>query len=909
MQSTMYDKLLLLPLFQGLCKEDFTSILEKVRLHFQKYTAGSRIVKQGDYCNNIIFILQGEIRAESVDHTYHYTIHETLESPQIIEPYSLFGMYPQYTASYYAHTNVNAITIDKAYILSELNKYEIFQLNYLNMLSNRAQTIYRKLKSPHASDTLDKIVNFMQLRCITPTGEKKLQIRMEDLAEQIDDTRINVSKVLNELKDGGVIRLSRRIIDIPDMETLSNYKENKKTLFMENPFLQPYTTPHGTVPFDKIELVHYEPAIREGISQEDKEINDIISNPEKPTFKNTILALEQSGKLLDQVTTVMFNLMSAETCNELDEIAEKMMPLLSEHSNNISLNEKLFERVKQVYEDRKNLKLTPEELRLLEKTYDGFVRNGANLSEEDKVTFRKISTELSSLTLRFSQNHLKETNSYELLLDSEEQLKGLPESIIEAAAHTAKEKGKNGWIITLQAPSYVPFMKYCENRELRRKLYMAYNTQCIHDNEQNNEDVVKQLVNLRMQLAQLLGFKNYADYALRKRMAENSERVYQLLDQLLEAYTPTAREEVKEIEALAQRTEGKDFQLMPWDFSYYAEKLKNEKFNLDEEALRPYFELSRVKEGVFGLATRLYGISFKENKDIPVYHPDVKAYEVYDKDGSYLAVLYTDFHPRAGKRSGAWMTSYKEQWIEANGTNSRPHVSVTMNFTKPTANKPALLTFSEVNTFLHEFGHALHGIFANTRFKSMSGTNVYWDFVELPSQIMENFTIEKDFLNTFARHYQTNESIPEELLQRIIDASNFNVAYACLRQISFGLLDMAWYTRDKVFDGDVREYEREAWKRTQLLPPVKETCMTVQFGHIMSGGYSAGYYSYKWAEVLDADAFSVFKEKGIFNQDVAQSFRDNILSKGGTEHPMTLYKRFRGQEPTIHALLKRNGIK
>ena len=543
---------------------------------------------------------------------------------------------------------------------------------------------------------------------------------------------------------------------------------------MENPFLQPYTTPHGTVPFDKIELVHYEPAIREGISQEDKEINDIISNPEKPTFKNTILALEQSGKLLDQVTTVMFNLMSAETCNELDEIAEKMMPLLSEHSNNISLNEKLFERVKQVYEERKNLKLTPEELRLLEKTYDGFVRNGTNLSEEDKVTFRKISTELSSLTLRFSQNHLKETNSYELLLDSEEQLKGLPESIIEAAAHTAKEKGKNGWIITLQAPSYVPFMKYSENRELRRKLYMAYNTQCIHDNEQNNEDVVKQLVNLRMQLAQLLGFKNYADYALRKRMAENSERVYQLLDQLLEAYTPTAREEVKEIEALAQRTEGKDFQLMPWDFSYYAEKLKNEKFNLDEEALRPYFELSRVKEGVFGLATRLYGVSFKENKDIPVYHPDVQAYEVYDKDGSYLAVLYTDFHPRAGKRSGAWMTSYKEQWIEANGTNSRPHVSVTMNFTKPTANKPALLTFSEVNTFLHEFGHALHGIFANTRFKSMSGTNVYWDFVELPSQIMENFAIEKDFLNTFARHYQTNESIPEELLQRIIDASNWN---------------------------------------------------------------------------------------------------------------------------------------
>lgn len=909
MQSTMYDKLLLLPLFQGLCKEDFTAILEKVRLHFQKYTAGSCIVKQGDYCNNIIFILQGETRAESADQTYHYTIHETLKSPQIIEPYSLFGMYPQYTASYYAHTNVNAVTIDKAYILSELNKYEIFQLNYLNMLSNRAQTIYRKLRSPHASDTLDKIVNFMLLRCITPTGEKKLQIRMEDLAEQIDDTRINVSKVLNELKNEGIIRLSRRVIEIPSMEALSHYKENKKKLFMENPFLQPYNTPHGTVPFNKIALAHYEPAIREGINQEDEEINAIVTNSEKPTFDNTILALEQSGELLERVTTVMFNLMSAETCDELEAIAEKMMPLLSEHSNNISLNEDLFKRIKAVYDERNTLELTDEERRLLEKTYDGFVRNGANLSKKDKATFRKISTELSTLTLRFSQNHLKETNNYELILNSEEQLKGLPESAIEAAAHTAKEKGKSGWVITLQAPSYVPFMKYCDDRNLRRELYMAYNTQCMHDNEQNNQEIVKQLVNLRMQLAQLLGFKDYADYALRKRMAENSDNVYRLLNQLLEAYTPTAHKEVAEVEALARKLEGDDFKLMPWDFSYYSEKLKNEKFNFDEEILRPYFELSRVKEGVFGLATRLYGISFKENKNIPVYHPDVQAYEVYDKDGSYLAVLYTDFHPRAGKRSGAWMTSYKEQWIEADGTNSRPHVSVTMNFTKPTRDKPALLTFSEVNTFLHEFGHALHGIFANTRFKSMSGTNVYWDFVELPSQIMENFAIEKDFLNTFARHYQTNGPIPEELLQRIIDASNFNVAYACLRQISFGLLDMAWYTRKETFEGDVRKYEHEAWKRTQLLPQIEDTCMTVQFGHIMSGGYSAGYYSYKWAEVLDADAFSVFKEKGIFNQTVAQSFRDNILSKGGTEHPMVLYKRFRGQEPTIDALLKRNGIR
>ena len=677
----------------------------------------------------------------------------------------------------------------------------------------------------------------------------------------------------------------------------------------QNPFLHTYHTPHQTTPFNLIQLSDYEPAIREGMRIEDEEIKAITDNPEPPTFSNTVLALERAGQLLDRVTTVLFNLMSAETCDEMEAIAEKMMPELSEHSNNISLNEKLFERIKCVYTQRESLNLTPEERRLLEKTYDGFIRNGANLSDADKETFRKLSMELSTLTLRFSQNHLKETNKYELVLTSEAELEGLPESIIEAAAHTAKEKGKEGWIITLQAPSYVPFMKYSSNRNLRKELYMAYNTQCTHRDELDNTDIVKQLVNLRMELAQLLGFTDYADYVLRKRMAENSEHVYQLLNQLLDAYTPTAHKEVAEIEALAQEMEGKDFRLMPWDFSYYAEKLKNKKFNLDEEALRPYFELSKVKEGVFGLATRLYGITFRENKDIPVYHPDVQAYEVFDKDGSYLAVLYTDFHPRAGKRSGAWMTEYKEQWIDENGNNSRPHVSVTMNFTKPTAEKPALLTFSEVTTFLHEFGHALHGMFANTHFQSMSGTNVYWDFVELPSQIMENFAVEKDFLNTFARHYQTNEPIPEELVKRIVDASNFNVAYTCLRQVSFGLLDMAWYTRRTAFDGDVKEYEKASWTRAQILPQIDETCMSVQFGHIMSGGYSAGYYSYKWAEVLDADAFSVFKEKGIFNTEVAQSFRDNILSKGGTEHPMTLYKRFRGQEPTIDALLIRNGIK
>lgn len=684
---------------------------------------------------------------------------------------------------------------------------------------------------------------------------------------------------------------------------------NKNDNDMQNALLTPhYTTPHGTIPFPLTQTADYEPALREAMRQEDEEIAAIINNPDAPTFDNTVVALAEAGQLLNRVTTVLFNLLSAETNDELEAVAEKMMPELSEHSNNITLNVQLFERIRTVYKQRESLSLTSEESQLLENTYDGFRRNGATLSDEDKAVFRRLTAELSSLTLRFSQNHLKETNKYELHLTDEEQLKGLPDSAREAAALAAQERDKEGWVFTLHAPSYQPFLKYSACRELRKELYMAYNTQCCHGDEQDNCDIVKQLVNLRRQLAVLLGFTDYADYVLRKRMAEDTAHVYRLLDQLLDAYTPTALQEVEEVARLARETEGEDFTLMPWDFAFYSQQLKQRKFSYDEEALRPYFELSRVKEGVFGLATRLYGITFHENKDIPVYHPDVQAYEVREADGTYLAVLYTDFHPRAGKRSGAWMTSYQEQWTDSTGTNHRPHVSVTMNFTRPTADKPALLTFGEVNTFLHEFGHALHGMFANTRFQSMSGTNVYWDFVELPSQIMENFALEKEFLHTFACHYETGEPLPEELVRRIVDASNFNVAYACLRQVSFGLLDMAWYTRRSDFDGEVSRYEREAWQRAQVLPSAEGTCMSVQFGHIMSGGYAAGYYSYKWAEVLDADAFSVFQEKGIFNQEVARSFRENILSKGGTEHPMTLYKRFRGQEPTIDALLKRNGI-
>ena len=673
-----------------------------------------------------------------------------------------------------------------------------------------------------------------------------------------------------------------------------------------NPFLTAYHTPFGTMPFHLMQTTHFEPAMEEGMEEHNREVDAIINYPDEPTFANTIVALEKSGSLLDRVTTVFGNLLSAETNDELEAVAERMMPRLSEHSNNISLNEKLFARIKQVYDQTDKEALNQEERMLLQNTYDSFIRNGANLAPEQKERFRQLSAELSILTLKFSQNKLKETNQYELSL-TPEQTDGLPDSALETYAQTAKDKNKEGYIVTLHAPSFVPFMKHSSRRELRQQLYMAYNTLCTHDNGFNNLEIVQKLVNLRMERAQLLGFDTAADYVLSRRMAENSANVYKLLNELLDAYTPTALQEVEEVKRLAKELEGEDFELMPWDWAYYSEKLKEKKFNLNEEELRPYLELNNVIQGVFGLATRLYGITFQENPAIPVYHPEVKAYEVHDKDGSFLAVLYTDFHPRASKRSGAWMTSYKEQWKDENG-NSRPHVSVTMNFTRPSEEKPALLTFSEVTTFLHEFGHALHGIFADTVYSSMSGTNVYWDFVELPSQIMENFAIEKDFLNTFAKHYQTGENIPEEWIQRLVDASNFNVAYACLRQLSFGLLDMAWYTRTEAFEGDVRNYEKQAWKKTQVLPEIEDTCMTVQFSHIMAGGYAAGYYSYKWAEVLDADAFSLFQEKGIFDTETANSFRENVLSKGGTEHPMVLYKRFRGQEPSIDALLKRNGI-
>ena len=688
-----------------------------------------------------------------------------------------------------------------------------------------------------------------------------------------------------------------------------NMTEEKERI---NPFFLPYDTPHYTVPFNRITLADYEEAMMEGIRREDEQIEKIINNPDEPTFENTIIPEDEvKGRkhyydLLSRVESVFFNMLSAETNDEMDALAQKMSPILTKHGNDVSLNPKIFERVKYVYEHHGEL--TPEENCLLEKSYEGFVRSGALLDEAGKDRLRKLTEEASMLSLQFSQNVLKENKAYTLHITDEQQLDGLPNTAREAAHEAAKEHGLKGWVFTLDAPSYGPFMMYSTQRELRKELYMARNTLCIKDNDTNNLELCKRLINLRREMAQLLGYDTFADYVMKHRMATKVENVYKLLNDLIEAYKPKAIEEREEVEALAKEEEGAAFKMEPWDLAFYSQLLKKKKYDLDPEMLRPYLELGNVIKGVFGLATRLYGITFKENKDIPVYHPDVKPYEVYDKDGSYLAVLYVDFHPRKGKRDGAWMTEFQGQWIERDGTNVRPHASLVMNFSKPTEDKPALLRLGEVETFLHEFGHSLHGIFANTRFESLSGTNVWWDFVELPSQFMENFAVEKEFLRTFAFHYQTGEPIPDELIEKVIASRNYGAATACLRQVSFGLLDMAYYTQKEEFTEDIISFEKKAWAPAIIDEQRMDTCMTVQFSHIMAGGYAAGYYSYKWAEVLDADAFSVFKKEGIFNQATAQRFRDNILSRGGTEHPMTLYKRFRGQEPTIDALKARDGL-
>ena len=678
------------------------------------------------------------------------------------------------------------------------------------------------------------------------------------------------------------------------------------TVMAGNPFFETYKTPHQTIPFNEIKTEHYLPAFQEAMKQHSAEIDAIVNNPQTPTFENTIVALEKSGSLLSKVSSPFHNLLGSETNDDLQAIAEKISPLTTEHSNSIRLNEKLFARIKAVWDQKDKLKLTPEQQMLLKDTYEGFARNGANLSEKDKAIYRELSKELNLLTLQYGQNVLKETNKYSLLITDKSLLIGLPADFVDMLASNAKKAGKTGWMLNLKATCYVPFMKYADNRDLRRELYMANATKCMLGGEFDNRENVRKIANTRLKIANLLGYKSYADYELVDRMAENKTKVYDLLNKLLAAYKPEAEKEYAEVQAYADK-KGAYFKIQPWDWTYYSEKLKDEKFAINDEMLKPYFELENVKKGVFGLATRLYGIKFTRNTKIPVYNPEVEAFDVTDEKGNFLAVLYTDFHPRDGKRAGAWMSDFKAQWMEGK-TDSRPQITLVMNFTRATDTKPALLTYDELKTFLHEFGHSLHGMLTRCTYESLSGTAVYRDFVELPSQIMENWASEKEFLDGFAVHYKTGEKIPADLIQKIKDSENFNIAYLCLRQLSFGYLDMSWHTIEKPFEGDVINYEKQAMASTQILPVIQGTCMSPTFSHIFAGGYAAGYYSYKWAEVLDADAFSVFEKNGIFDKKTAASFRKEILEKGGTEHPMILYKRFRGQEPTIDALLKRNGI-
>lgn len=686
----------------------------------------------------------------------------------------------------------------------------------------------------------------------------------------------------------------------------------KENNFHHNPFLEPYNTPHDTVPFDRIETADYEEAFMEGIRRDDEDTENTITNPEEPTFDNTIAKYDHSKgphyyDLLDRVSNAFFCMLGAETNDEMDALAQKMSPILTKHANDILLNGRLFKRIKAVYDNHRDL--NPEEQTLLQTTYDNFVRNGALLDDAGKEKLRALTERENMLSLQFSQNLLKDTKAFKLHITDEKQLGGLPESARSASKMLAESNNTDGWIFTLDHASYQPFMTYSTQRDLRRKLFLTRGKLCTNDNKENNLEICRQIVNLRREIAQLLGFETYADYVLKQRMVGNAGTVDKLFDDLINAYKPTSLREVEAVSNKAKEMEGDDFVLQPWDFAFYSHELQLERFNLDAEMLRPYFQLENVTKGIFGLATRLYGITFKENKEIPVYHKDVRTYEVFDEDGGFLAVLYADFHPRKGKQGGAWMTEFQGQHIGEDGTNVRPHVLLVMNLTKPTKEKPALLTLGEVNTFIHEFGHALHGIFANTRFESLSGTNVWWDFVELPSQLMENFVTEREFLRTFAFHYQTGEVIPDELISRIVDSKNYLASYSCMRQVSFGLLDMAYYTLKEEMKEEIIPFEKRAWSRAIVMPQAENTCMTTQFSHIMSGGYAAGYYSYKWAEVLAADAFSQFRKNGVFDKSTAKSFRENVLSKGGTEHPMKLYKRFRGKEPTIDALLVRDGIK
>jgi peptidyl-dipeptidase Dcp len=675
----------------------------------------------------------------------------------------------------------------------------------------------------------------------------------------------------------------------------------------KNPLLEQFKTPYQTTPFHLIRPEHFEPAFKELIDQSEKEFKQLISNKEKPTFENTILPIEQGADEITRLSSILFNLNSAETSPQIQEVTQKVSPMLTKFMGKIMLNKKYFERVEAVYLNRENSNFTPEQIHLVETSYLNMKRNGANLSRLKKLQLIRIQMKLSKLSLKFSENVLAETNAYELHVTDRNQLSGLPDGLLEAAAQTAKSRNKDGWVFTLQFPSYGPFMKYADNRALREQMYRASSARGNNGNKHDNNKLIESIVNLRLELAQLLGYNTYADYVLEERMADSASKVEAFLNQLHQASKPIAQKELNEVRTLAQSL-GFEGELMPWDFSYYSEKLKNQSYGFDEEMVKPYFELNKVIDGVFNLSTQLYGLQFKEVKNIPVYHSDVKTYEVYDEAGKFLSILYADFHPRESKQGGAWMTEYRAQ-SNINGNEMRPHISICCNFTKPTDSKPSLLTFDEVTTFLHEFGHALHGMLATTVYPSMSGTNVYRDFVELPSQIHENWATEPQWLNQFARHYQTAEAIPTELIEKLIAARNFQAGYLSERQLIYGTSDLAWHTLNKPFKGSVKAFEQTATADINPFPTVEGSSFSTAFSHIFAGGYAAGYYSYKWAEVLDADAFSVFKANGIFDKATATRFRTQVLEKGGTAHPMTLYKNFRGQEPTIDALLERSGLK
>ncbi|HOZ13833.1 MAG TPA: M3 family metallopeptidase [Tenuifilaceae bacterium] len=701
-----------------------------------------------------------------------------------------------------------------------------------------------------------------------------------------------------------MVRISKTITAMIIVLSVVSCNQEKQ---IENPLLAEFNTPFQTPPFDKIKHEHYVPAIDSAIAEAKGEIDRIINNSEAPTFENTIAALDASGRRLSMVSNILFNLNGAETDSVLQRIVREVSPKLTDFSNDVSLNPQLFERIKIVWSKRDSISLTAEQKTLLESSYKGFVRSGANLNDEDKEKFRAISKELADLSLQFSENLLAETNAYTLHIKDDKDLAGLPQSLIDAAALTAKDKGIEGWAFTLDYPMYGPFMKYAENRELRMELYTAYANRCFKGNEFDNQEIAKKIANLRLQRANILGYSNYANFVLEERMAKSSDNVNKFLQHLVDASIPATKLEVEELRKFAAE-QGFKGNIERWDWSFYTEKLKMSKYSYNEENVKPYFQLEKVIDGVFMLTNKLYGLTYKPNASIPVYHADVKAYEVYDESGKLISILYLDFFPRAGKSGGAWMTSFRSQYKEA-GVDVRPFVSIVTNFTKPTEKDPSLLTFDEFTTFLHEFGHALHGMLTECTYSSLSGTSVYRDFVELPSQILENWATQKEYLDLFAVHYKTGEKMPQELIQKIIDSQNFQAGYFSLRQLGFGILDMNWHSIEKPVTVSVDEFEKKSIGKFDVLPSVKGTNMSVGFGHIFEGGYAAGYYSYKWAEVLDADAFEVFKQHGIFDKATAKSFRDNILSKGGSEHPMELYKRFRGQEPTIDALLIRSGLK